>query len=112
MTLEWRTPSKSLSRSLALSNPLAWWWGFISLVSAANIAVTTSGGNPARNDPQHSMPPPATASAKRLLRQCFIHLIELPPSFQVAAQHDRDDHSPTRSHQAAQVTPAACDWHD
>jgi hypothetical protein len=39
MTVEWRTPSKSLSRSLAFSNPLAWWWGFLSLVSAANIAV-------------------------------------------------------------------------
>ncbi len=39
MTLEWRAQSKSLSRSLAWSNPLAWWWGFLSLVSAANIAV-------------------------------------------------------------------------
>lgn len=39
MTLEWRAQPKSLSKSLAWSNPLAWWWGFLSLVSAANIAV-------------------------------------------------------------------------
>ncbi|MGH6740193.1 MAG: hypothetical protein ACREDY_14415, partial [Bradyrhizobium sp.] len=39
MTLEWRAQSKSPSTSLAWSNPLAWWWGFLSLVSAANIAV-------------------------------------------------------------------------
>lgn len=35
MSLEWRTrPS-----SLAWSNPLAWWWGMLTLVSGANIAV-------------------------------------------------------------------------
>ena len=34
-----RARTKSLAKSLAWSNPLAWWWGFISLVSAANIAV-------------------------------------------------------------------------
>jgi hypothetical protein len=35
MSLEWRArPS-----SLAWSNPLAWWWGLLTLVSGANIAV-------------------------------------------------------------------------
>jgi hypothetical protein len=35
MSLEWRArPS-----SLAWSNPLAWWWGSLTLVSVANIAV-------------------------------------------------------------------------
>ncbi len=47
MSLEWRERSSSLSgsrsnsrsRSLAWSNPLAWWWGLLTTVSAANIAV-------------------------------------------------------------------------
>jgi hypothetical protein len=35
MSLEWRAPP----RSLAWSNPVAWWWGFLTLVSSVNIAV-------------------------------------------------------------------------
>ncbi len=35
MSLEWRAPS----RSLAWSNPVAWWWGCLTLVSGVNIAV-------------------------------------------------------------------------
>jgi hypothetical protein len=35
MSLEWRAPSISL----AWSNPLAWWWSLLLLVSGANIAV-------------------------------------------------------------------------
>src|SRR5215470_10572518 len=35
MSLEWRTRS----RSLAWSNPLAWWWSLLTLVSAINIAA-------------------------------------------------------------------------
>ncbi len=35
MSVEWRARSSSL----ACSNPLAWWWGLLTLVSAANIAV-------------------------------------------------------------------------
>ena len=35
MSLEW--PARS--SSLAWSNPLAWWWGLLALVSGANIAV-------------------------------------------------------------------------
>src|SRR6476469_5462313 len=35
MSLEWR----ARSRSLAWSNPLAWWWGLLTVVSGANIAV-------------------------------------------------------------------------
>src|SRR3982074_121601 len=35
MSLEWRAQS----RSLAWSNPLAWWWGVLTLVSGVNIAV-------------------------------------------------------------------------
>ena len=36
MSLEWRT---ARSTSLAWSNPLAWWWSSLTLVSGANIAV-------------------------------------------------------------------------
>ena len=39
MSLEWRARSSSRSISLAWSNPLAWWWGMLSLVSGVNIAV-------------------------------------------------------------------------
>src|SRR5580704_12669199 len=40
MSLEWRAARpKSLARSLAWSNPVAWWWGSLTLVSVANIAV-------------------------------------------------------------------------
>jgi len=35
MSLEWQ----ARSRSLAWSNPLAWWWGLLTLVSGTNIAV-------------------------------------------------------------------------
>jgi len=35
MSLEWR----ARSGSLAWSNPLAWWWGLLTVVSAANIAA-------------------------------------------------------------------------
>jgi hypothetical protein len=35
MSLEWRARSSSL----AWSNPLAWWWSLLTLVSGANIAV-------------------------------------------------------------------------
>src|ERR1700730_7661315 len=36
MSLEWRA---ARSRSLAWSNPVAWWWGVLTLVSGANIAI-------------------------------------------------------------------------
>jgi hypothetical protein len=40
MSLEWRAArSSSLSSSLAWSNPLAWWWSLLTLVSGVNIAV-------------------------------------------------------------------------
>jgi hypothetical protein len=48
MSLEWparpallssRAASRTPSNSLAWSNPLMWWWGMLTLVSAANIAV-------------------------------------------------------------------------
>jgi hypothetical protein len=35
MNLEWRVRSNFP----AWSNPLAWWWGVLTLVSGANIAV-------------------------------------------------------------------------
>src|ERR1700744_5491327 len=35
MSLEWR----ARSTSLAWSNPLAWWWSLLTLVSSLNIAV-------------------------------------------------------------------------
>ncbi|SDT58481.1 hypothetical protein [Bradyrhizobium canariense] len=39
MSLEWRARPSSVSSSLAWSNPLAWWWSLLTLVSGANIAV-------------------------------------------------------------------------
>ncbi len=43
MSLEWREQSSSVSTSvassLAWSNPLAWWWSLLTLVSGVNIAV-------------------------------------------------------------------------
>jgi hypothetical protein len=40
MSLEWRAArSGSVSGSLAWSNPLAWWWSLLTVVSGANIAV-------------------------------------------------------------------------
>jgi hypothetical protein len=38
MSLEWRARSSSL----AWSNPLAWWWGLLTVISGANIAVWCS----------------------------------------------------------------------
>src|SRR3984885_2752596 len=35
MSLEWR----ARSTSLAWSNPLAWWWSLLTLVSGANVAI-------------------------------------------------------------------------
>src|ERR1700686_4570762 len=35
MSLEWR----ARSTSLAWSNPLAWWWGVLTLVSGVNIGI-------------------------------------------------------------------------
>src|SRR6202165_4089015 len=35
MSLEWRAAASSL----AWSNPLAWWWGLLTMISGANIAV-------------------------------------------------------------------------
>jgi hypothetical protein len=40
MSLEWRAQAPSLrSSSLAWSNPVTWWWAFLTLVSGVNIAV-------------------------------------------------------------------------
>ncbi len=39
MSLEWRARSNLRSSSLAWSNPLAWWWSLLTLVSGINIAV-------------------------------------------------------------------------
>jgi hypothetical protein len=39
MSLEWRARSNLRSNSLAWSNPLAWWWSLLTLVSGANIAI-------------------------------------------------------------------------
>jgi hypothetical protein len=39
MSLEYRSKSASKSASLAWSNPLAWWWSLLTLVSGANIAI-------------------------------------------------------------------------
>jgi hypothetical protein len=40
MSLEWRARSSSPAPTyLAWSNPLAWWWSLLTLVSGANIAV-------------------------------------------------------------------------
>jgi hypothetical protein len=37
MSLEWR--ARPLSRSLAWSNPLAWWWSLLTAVSGVNVAA-------------------------------------------------------------------------
>jgi hypothetical protein len=39
MSLEWRARSNLRSTSLAWSNPLAWWWSLLTLVSGVNIAI-------------------------------------------------------------------------
>ena len=40
MSLQWRAAqSNTRSNYLAWSNPVAWWWGLLSLVSGVNIAV-------------------------------------------------------------------------
>src|SRR5450755_1150912 len=39
MSLEWRARPSALTSSLAWSNPLAWWWSLLTLVSGVNIAV-------------------------------------------------------------------------
>jgi hypothetical protein len=39
MSLQWRARPRSLSSSLTWSNPLAWWWSMLTVVSGANIAV-------------------------------------------------------------------------
>src|SRR5580693_3951434 len=39
MSLEWRARSTLRLSSLAWSNPLAWWWSLLTLVSGANIAI-------------------------------------------------------------------------
>jgi hypothetical protein len=39
MSLEWRARSNLRSASLAWSNPLAWWWSLLTLVSGVNIAI-------------------------------------------------------------------------
>jgi len=39
MSIEWRARSKLPSKTLAWSNPVAWWWGSLTLVSVANIAT-------------------------------------------------------------------------
>jgi hypothetical protein len=39
MSLVWPARPKSVAKSLAWSNPVAWWWSFLTLVSAINIAA-------------------------------------------------------------------------
>jgi hypothetical protein len=39
MSLEWRARPSALTSSLAWSNPLAWWWSLLTLVSGVNIAI-------------------------------------------------------------------------
>ena len=39
MSMKWRARTEPLPKTLAWSNPVAWWWGSLALVSAANIAI-------------------------------------------------------------------------
>ncbi|MEJ0075033.1 MAG: hypothetical protein WDO17_06250 [Alphaproteobacteria bacterium] len=39
MSLVWPARPKSAAKSLAWSNPVAWWWSFLTAVSAINIAA-------------------------------------------------------------------------
>jgi hypothetical protein len=64
MSLEWRPRS----RSLAWSNPLAWWWGLLTAVSAANIAVWFSLYRQLQGPPMGSLG--STSGIKIMLLLC------------------------------------------
>src|ERR1700760_2311633 len=35
----WQAQTRSMTRTLAWSNPVAWWWSVLTFVSAANVAI-------------------------------------------------------------------------
>jgi hypothetical protein len=65
MSVEWRArPGSARPVSLAWSNPLAWWWGLLTLVSGANIAVWFVLYRQLQEQPAGS---PASASGSELM---------------------------------------------
>src|SRR6202045_3771533 len=69
MSLEWRAQSPSL----AWSNPLAWWWGLLTLVSGANIAVWFLLYRQLTEQPAGSLG--STSGIKLMLFLCAIYVL-------------------------------------
>jgi len=72
MSLEWRARSNSRAGSLAWSNPLAWWWGLLTLVSGANIAVWFVLYRQLREQPAGSLG--STSGAELMLLLCAAYV--------------------------------------
>src|SRR5690348_12985781 len=72
MSLEWRARPKSLSSSLAWSNPVAWWWGSLTLVSAANIAVWFALYHQFRDTPPGSVASPSGLGLMLVLCAAYV----------------------------------------
>ncbi len=68
MSLEWRARSSSL----AWSNPLAWWWGLLTLVSGANIAVWFSLYRQLHEQPTGSLGSPSGIKLMLLLSAAYV----------------------------------------
>ena len=68
MSLEW--PARS--SSLAWSNPLAWWWGLLTLVSGANIAVWFLLYRQLQEQPTGSLG--STSSIELMLLLCAVYV--------------------------------------
>jgi hypothetical protein len=68
MSLEWR----ARPRSLAWSNPVAWWWGSLTLVSVANIAVWFVLYRQFHDNPPGSLPSPAGISWMLVLCAAYV----------------------------------------
>src|ERR1700680_3441350 len=69
MSLEWRAQSPSL----AWSNPLAWWWGLLTMVSGANIAVWFLLYRQLTEQPAGSLG--STSGIKLMLFLCAIYVL-------------------------------------
>src|SRR5271168_5056245 len=72
MSLEWRARSNLRSNSLAWSNPLAWWWAVLTLVSGINIAVWFVLYHQLREQPTGSLG--STSSIQLMLVLCAAYV--------------------------------------
>jgi hypothetical protein len=68
MSLEWRARSSSL----AWSNPLAWWWGLLTMVSGVNIAVWFSLYRQLHEQPAGSLGSPSGIESMLLLCAAYV----------------------------------------